>query len=899
MQTVLRLVILSVFVAAGIGLASYVAMQTEKVSRETASQEKLVIGSGAGKPAVSDEAASTEFGEPAVAVVVERPETQRAAAQTAKDLQQEQPAEVRSAEPTKIEVSLESPRVVATVEPTFSNPPPAPHPVPWIPNSVAAANPIRPQQAPYAPMFADQFELIKEKLERVQDQAEFQQEMFKQTLVAVQEGNLRREQELLNRLSEGASTTETKAAKAAPFLDKAVLDDEVAYQESLPETSAADELVAGSGEGDDKITLNVNNSDIRGVLDLLSQHGRLNILASPSVSGTVTASLTNVDVMTALQAILRSTGFIARSDAEFIYIGTPQDLKEMEHGDDEIVTRIYRPYYVNVQELERLILPLLTPNLGSAATNGTSLASTGPAQSGISPDSSSSGGDDYAGQDVLLVRDYQAVLEEIDRIVDEIDIQPLQVAIEATILSVRLDDRNERGVNFEMFRNKPNVGLNMGNPLTDLANLNLTEGGVKFGFLDSNLSAFVEALETIGDTTVVASPRLMCLNKQRAEIQIGSELGYVSTTVTQNAATQAVEFLEVGTLVRFRPYITPDRMVRLEIHPELSTGSVRVEENLTLPDKEVTQVTTNVMCPDGRTVIIGGLIREDLSTTSTQIPYLGSLPVVGAAFRHTNETIDRREIIVLITPKIVCEPFTTAEGERVAEEYMVRQTNYREQMAHLGKRNQGGRYLRLASVAWLAGDVKRARKFINLSVHFDPLNRDALRLREEIVALQGEFPRKVLVNPDPYFQFPQLTKPVQANEDSNGAPQVEAKLGSNAKVKLGSKAEAKAKAKLVPKKDHEGPVAVPPLKLNSRPFPESPEKGDLEEVSSVSTSRTSLHVKGISTKQNLKRETLTPQITNLKFPSPRAWVSKAIDAREVPAAPLPPKLDGGILEAAK
>ncbi|MCH2124269.1 MAG: hypothetical protein MK165_05730, partial [Pirellulaceae bacterium] len=869
---------------------SYVAMQTEKVSRETSSDEMLVIGVETAKRVLSNEAVTTEFPEPAVAVVVKQPETGRVS-QPRKEVQQEESVQARLAEPSKIQVSLESPRVVGNLEPTLSSPPPAPHPVPWIPNSVSAGNPVRPQQAPYAPMFADQFELIKEKLERVQDQAEFQQEMFKQTLVAVQEGNLRREQELLNRLSGGARTGNAKAANAAILEEETALDDEVAYQETLPETKAANEFVADAGEGDDNITLNVNNADIRGVLDLLSQHGGLNILASPSVSGTVTASLTNVDVMTALQAILKSTGFIARSDADFIYIGTPQDLKEMEHGDDEIVTRIYRPYYVNVQELERLILPLLTPNVGSATTNGSSLATTGPAQSGISPDSSSSGGDDYAGQDVLLVRDYQAVLEEIDRIVQEIDIQPLQVAIEATILSVRLDDRNERGVNFEVFRNKPNVGLNMGNPLTDLANLNLTEGGVKFGFLDSNLSAFVEALETIGDTTVVASPRLMCLNKQRAEIQIGSELGYVSTTVTQNAATQAVEFLEVGTLVRFRPYITPDRMVRLEIHPELSTGSVRVEENLTLPDKEVTQVTTNVMCPDGRTVIIGGLIREDLSTTSTQIPYLGSLPVVGAAFRHTNETIDRREIIVLITPKIVCEPFTTAEGEQVAEEYMARQANYREQMAHLGKRNQGGRYLRLASVAWLAGDVKRAQKFINLSVHFDPLNRDALRLREEIVGSQGEFPRKVLVNPDPYFQFPQLTKRIGASEDVK----VQAEQRSTVEEKLAPKTKAKG----IPQKAHKGPVPAPSLKLESRVLRESLEEEDLEDVTSVSASRTNLRAKEISTRQNPKRETLKPQIPKLKFPTPRAWVAKTIDAREVPAAPLPPKLDHGILEVAK
>ena len=105
---------------------------------------------------------------------------------------------------------------------------------------------------------------------------------------------------------------------------------------------------------------------------------------------------------------------------------------------------------------------------------------------------------------------------------------------------------------------------------------------------------------------------MLCLNKQRAEILIGAQKGYVSTTVTENASTQSIEFLEVGTQLRIRPYIFSDGTIRLEVHPELSTGDVRVVEGFTLPDKEVTQVTTNIMCRDGSTVIIGGLISSTL-----------------------------------------------------------------------------------------------------------------------------------------------------------------------------------------------------------------------------------------------------------------------------------------------
>jgi type II secretory pathway component GspD/PulD (secretin) len=211
------------------------------------------------------------------------------------------------------------------------------------------------------------------------------------------------------------------------------------------------------------------------------------------------------------------------------------------------------------------------------------------------------------------------------------------------ILSVKLSDQYKMGVNFEALLDQGQIRLLSGKPLAALGLINPAEGGLKFGYLDQNIGVFIDALETIGDTNVIAAPRLTCLNKQRAEIQIGEELGYVSTTVTENSATQTVNFLDVGTLLRFRPYVGNDGMIRLEVHPELSTGNVVVEQGMSLPNKAVTQVTTNVMCPDGCTVVIGGLIREDLTTNTTQIPLLGNLPWVGPAFRQKTENVRIRK----------------------------------------------------------------------------------------------------------------------------------------------------------------------------------------------------------------------------------------------------------------
>jgi type IV pilus assembly protein PilQ len=294
------------------------------------------------------------------------------------------------------------------------------------------------------------------------------------------------------------------------------------------------------------------------------------------------------------------------------------------------------------------------------------------------------------------------------------------------------------GVDWDLFRDNDNMRLVLGTPPADLAGINVAEGGIKFGYLDGSLGAFLSAVETIGDANVIAAPRLLCLNKQRAEIHIGREVGYVSTTVTENAATETIEFLELGTQLRLRPFVAEDGMIRLEIHPELSTGDVEVREGFTIPDKDVTQVTTNVMIRDGATVVIGGLIREDLKNSTSQVPLLGSLPLAGVAFRRKTEEIDREEIIILITPHIVYEPKLACDGEQALTEYYHRQSIYRDKMSPIGTRFYGRRCYRLAAAAWANGDASRALRYINWSLQFDPMSVQATSLRAEIVSNSPE-----------------------------------------------------------------------------------------------------------------------------------------------------------------
>jgi len=107
--------------------------------------------------------------------------------------------------------------------------------------------------------------------------------------------------------------------------------------------------------------------------------------------------------------------------------------------------------------------------------------------------------------------------------------------------------------------------------------------------------------------------------------------------------------MDVGTQLRLRPFVTSDGMVRMEVHPEKSTGKVDLAG---VPQTNSAQVTTNVMVPDGATIVIGGLMETEQVVDEKGIPLLCRIPYLGILFRHNVTTTTRKELIVILTPHI-------------------------------------------------------------------------------------------------------------------------------------------------------------------------------------------------------------------------------------------------------
>lgn len=416
------------------------------------------------------------------------------------------------------------------------------------------------------------------------------------------------------------------------------------------------------------VEIHVNDASLVEVLRMLSLQSQRNIIASKDVRGTVTANLYDVTVREALDAILQANGFGYRERGNFIYVYTAKELAEIEKAERKVKTEVFHLYYTPAANAATMIKPVLSADAQVALTT--------PAASGVETGTTDVGGNSHASDDVLVVTDYPENLERARKVLQEVDRRPQQILIEATILRASLNEDNALGVDFTVlggvdFRSlslvnsaDPAQGTGLAQALdgrilenADAGPLNdhgfaagsVGGSGLSVGLVKNSVGMFIQALEGITDTVVLANPKVLALNKQKGEVIVGRKDGYLTSTVTQTTTVQTVEFLETGTRLVFRPFIGDDGYIRMEIHPEDSSGGL----NNSLPFKVTTEVTSNVMVKDGHTIVIGGLFREDTTTQRSQVPFLGNLPLAGPLFRRKEDQTKREEVIILLTPHIV------------------------------------------------------------------------------------------------------------------------------------------------------------------------------------------------------------------------------------------------------
>jgi len=490
--------------------------------------------------------------------------------------------------------------------------------------------------------------------------------------------------------------------------------------------------------------LHVREQDLRGVLQLLSTQGRRNIVATKEVTGTVTFDLYDVTFEEALTAVLRSSGYVYEKKGAFIYVYTSEQLQEIKDAERKVIVKVFHLSYITAKDAEALIRPILS-------TDGT-IALTPAALVGISTSSTDAGGNNYGTEDVLVVRDYEENIKRVAEIIRKLDVKPDQVLIEATILRATLTEGNDLGVDFNALSGIDFEGMNATTAgLTSITPEAATAvdgtrdlgfrtnfaaavpaGGMTLGLITNNVSLFVRALESVTDVTVLANPKLLVINKQRGEVMIGNRDGYLTTTITETTATQTVEFLETGTRLVVRPYIGANEYIRLEIHPEDSSGSVATVGTAALPSETTTEVTTNVFVRSGHTIVIGGLFRERTSNGRSQVPVLGNIPYLGTMFRSTSDDTDREEVIVLVTPHIIKQAQDEAASEQLKNDVNRFRIGQRKGLRWWGRGRIAQTHMRWARRELASGRLDKALWNIDMALSINPRMEEAVRLKERL-----------------------------------------------------------------------------------------------------------------------------------------------------------------------
>ena len=487
--------------------------------------------------------------------------------------------------------------------------------------------------------------------------------------------------------------------------------------------------------------------DVRLALRLLGSRSHKNIIATKEVKGTVTADLYQVTFQEALNAILRSSGLVHQEKGNFIYVMTAKEFGEAEAAGRRMKTQVFRLFYIRAADAKALI----ERTLSAEGKMGLTPASI----TGITASSTEAGGDGYAANDVVVVTDYEENLREVASILSKLDIRPQQVLIEATLLRATLNENNALGVDFNtlagidfqsMSSSSPGIqslstgsisGATLPNSTpaatfrTDF-NSAIPGGGLTIGFISNEASFFIRALEAVTDVTVMANPKLLVVNKQRGQVMIGNRDGYLTTTVTETVATQTVQFLETGTQLIVRPFIGKNGYVRLEIHPKDSSGSVEPKGNSVLPSETTTEVTSNVFVRDGRTIVIGGLFRERTSSSRSQIPLLGNLPYVGAAFRRTIDDTVREEVIILITVRVIHQDAAEAASEQIKNDLERFRIGQRKGLRWWGRERLSHVHMQRARAALRRGWRGWALWHVDMALSLSPRMLDAIRLKERI-----------------------------------------------------------------------------------------------------------------------------------------------------------------------
>src|SRR5690606_36501667 len=427
------------------------------------------------------------------------------------------------------------------------------------------------------------------------------------------------------------------------------------------------EHFAYSGE---KLSLNFQDIDVRSVLQLIADFTDLNLVASDTVQGNITLRLQNVPWDQALALVLKTKGLDKRQVGNVLLVAPADEIAARERQELESQRQI--------AELAPLRREVVQDNYAKAADIARLFHSV--TSNGASTEDRGSIAVDDRTNDSIAYQT-QERLDELRRIVAQLDIPVRQVMIEARIVDANVDyDKalgvrwggnyvndqwsaygkdGSRSVDDDGFVRLPGTdtvgGFKLDEgvapvPFVDMGVLGSTSG-VGIGFISDHvmLDLQLSAMEKTGNGEVVSQPKVMTADKETAKILKGTEVPYQEAS---SSGATSTPFKEAALSLQVTPQITPANRIITEVKVTKDAPDSRNAMN-GIPPIDKNEVNAKILVSDGETVVIGGVFSNSQSKSVDKVPFLGDLPFLGRLFRRDVVTDAKSELLVFLTPRIL------------------------------------------------------------------------------------------------------------------------------------------------------------------------------------------------------------------------------------------------------
>ena len=296
-------------------------------------------------------------------------------------------------------------------------------------------------------------------------------------------------------------------------------------------------------------------------------------------------------------------------------------------------------------------------------------------QSSLSDKRSKVIGDVRSSQLVLVGTEKD--LEEAMKLIEHLDAPTKQVLIEARIMETSLNPKSVKGIDWTGTLQKQNLAFGNNtqvNPPSGSVNDTLSQSFPKMlfdtargfnpgtAFLDADgLSAALSFLNTENNANTIATPRAVTLDNETASLEVVEQFPVVNITAGTANTTggSSVSYTNVGVKLKVTPHISANNYVNLRVLPEVSshekdiTFSVGAGSSISVPVFNTRNIDTTVLIPSGFTLVLGGLVQDNLTTGETKVPFLGDVPGLGRMFRHNDNSRQKNNLLIFITPTIV------------------------------------------------------------------------------------------------------------------------------------------------------------------------------------------------------------------------------------------------------